>query len=223
MQRDVRQVVNVGDLLAFSGFIKLCAGRTAQEINLSALGSAAGVSHNTARAWLSILETSYLVHRLPAWHGNLRKQVVKAPKLHFLDSGLVCYLLNIREPEQLRHHPLRDAIFESWVVSELYKAQVHRGEQPSLHHYRESRGLEMDVLVNLGDRLYAIEAKSAATATPDFFKGFAPFAERVGNTGLPSQIENAVVYGGEASQQRSTARLIAWRDVGEILRVEKVK
>ncbi|MHB1226137.1 MAG: ATP-binding protein [Desulfurivibrionaceae bacterium] len=223
VQRDVRQVVNVGDLLAFSGFIKLCAGRTAQEINLSALGSDAGVSHNTARAWLSILETSYLVHRLPAWHSNIRKQVVKAPKLHFLDSGLVCYLLNIREPEQLRHHPLRGAIFESWVVSELYKAQIHQGEQPSLHHYRESRGLEMDVLVNLGDRLHAIEAKSAATATPDFFKGFAPFAERVANTGLPAQIENAVVYGGEASQQRSTARLIAWRDVGEILRVEKVK
>jgi len=87
-------------------------------------------------------------------------------------------------------------------------------------HFLDS-GLEMDVLVNLGDRLHAIEAKSAATATPDFFKGFTPFAERVANTGLPAQIENAVVYGGEASQQRSTARLIAWRDVEKILRVEK--
>ncbi len=223
VQRDVRQVLNVGDLLAFSGFIKLCAGRTAQEINLSALGSDAGVSHNTARAWLSILETSYLIHRLPAWHSNIRKQVVKAPKLHFLDSGLVCYLLNIREPEQLRHHPLRGAIFESWVVSELYKSQVHRGEQPNFHHYRESRGLEMDVLMNFGDRLCAIEVKSAATAAADFFKSFEPFAERIRNTDLPSRIENVVVYGGEASQQRSTARLIAWRDVGEILRIEKAK
>jgi hypothetical protein len=218
VQRDVRQVINIGDLLAFSGFIKLCAGRTAQEINLSALGGDAGVSHNTARAWLSILETSYLIYRLPAWHGNIRKQVVKAPKLHFLDSGLACYLLNIREPDQLRHHPLRGAIFESWVVSELYKAQVHGGEQPNLYHYRESRGLEMDVLVNLGDRLCAIEAKSAATAATDFFNGFAPFAERVRNSDLPARIENAVVYGGEESQQRSTARLIAWRDVGEALR-----
>ena len=217
VQRDVRQVLNVGDLLAFSGFMKLCAGRTAQEINLTALGSDAGVSHNTARAWLSILEGSYLVHRLPAWHNNIRKQVVKAAKLHFLDSGLACYLLNIREPEQLRHHPLRGAIFESWVVSELYKAQVHRGEQPDFYHYRESRGMEMDVLMNLGDRLCAVEVKSAATAAADFFKRFEPFAERVRNTDLPARVENVVVYGGEVSQQRSTARLIAWRDVGEIV------
>jgi len=223
VERDVRQVLNVGDLMAFSGFMKLCAGRTAQEVNVTALGGDAGVSHNTARAWLSILETSYLVHRLPAWHNNIRKQVVKAPKLHFLDSGLVCYLLNIREPEQLRHHPLRGAIFESWVVSELYKAQVHRGEQPNLYHYRESRGLEMDVLVNLGDRLCAIEVKSAATVTADFFKRFEPFSERVSNTDLPSRIENSVVYGGEVSQQRSGARLIAWRDAGGILRGENVQ
>jgi predicted AAA+ superfamily ATPase len=221
VQRDVRQVVNVGDLMAFSSFIKLCAGRTAQEINLSALGGDAGVSHNTARAWLSILETSYLIHRLPAWHSNIRKQVVKAPKLHFLDSGLACYLLNIREPEQLRHHPLRGAIFESWVVSELYKAQVHRGEQPNLYHYRESRGLEIDVLVDRGDRLCAIEVKSASTIAADFFKCFEPFSERVRSTGLPALIDNVVVYGGEASQLRSTARVIAWKDVGEILRVKK--
>lgn len=221
VQRDVRQVLNVGDLMAFSSFIKLCAGRTAQEINLSALGDDAGVSHNTARAWLSILETSYLVHRLPAWHNNIRKQVVKAPKLHFLDSGLACYLLNIREPEQLRHHPLRGAIFESWVVSELYKAQVHRGEQTSLYHYRESRGLEMDVLADLGDRLCAIEIKSASTVASDFFKCFEPFSERVRKTGHPAKIENVVVYGGEASQLRSTARVIAWKDVGEILCAKK--
>lgn len=221
VQRDVRQVVNVGDLLAFSTFIKLCAGRTAQEINLSTLGNDAGVSHNTARAWLSILETSYLVYRLPAWHANIRKQVVKAPKLHFFDSGLVCYLLNIREPEQLRHHPLRGAIFESWVVSEIYKAQVHRGEQPNLYHYRESRGLEMDVMVDLGDRLCAIEVKSAATVAPDFFKGFSPFAERIRGTGLPSRIDNVVVYGGDSSQTRSLAKCLVWKDVGEVLRSEK--
>lgn len=215
VERDVRQVLNVGDLSAFSGFLKLCAGRTAQEINLSAQGNDAGVSHNTARAWLSILETSYLVHRLPAWHSNVRKQVVKAPKLHFLDSGLVCYLLNIREPEQLRHHPLRGAIFESWVVSELYKAQLHRGEQPNLHHYRESRGLEMDVLMNLGNRLCAIEIKSAATVAQDFFKHFGPFAEAVRQPELPARIENIVVYGGEQSQRRSTVRILAWRDVGD--------
>ncbi|NQU65699.1 MAG: ATP-binding protein, partial [SAR324 cluster bacterium] len=127
IQRDVRQVINVGDLQNFTRFLKLCAGRTAQEINLSTLGNDAGVAHNTIRSWLSVLETSYIIHRLPAWHANIRKQIVKAPKLHFFDSGLVCYLLGIHEPEQLRHHPHRGAIFESWVVSEIYKYSVHSG------------------------------------------------------------------------------------------------
>jgi predicted AAA+ superfamily ATPase len=217
VQRDVREVVNVGDLLAFSGFLKLCAGRTAQEINLSSLGNDAGISHNTVRAWLSILETSYIVHRLPAWHRNIRKQVVKAPKLHFFDSGLVCYLLGIHEPEQLRHHPLRGAVFESWVVSELYKAQVHRGEQPVMFHYRESRGAEIDLLIDRGECLHAIEIKSGATATADFFKHFQKLPERMENTGLPSVIKNHVIYGGDDSQQRSQAQLVSWRDVPGVL------
>ena len=198
VQRDVRQVMNVGDLLTFSSFLKLCAGRTAQEINLSSLGS-------------------YIIHRIPAWHVNIRKQIVKAPKLHFLDTGLVCYLLQIREPGQLRLHPLRGAIFESWVVLELYKALANKGEQPILHHYRESRGLEMDVLAQRGDCLHAVEVKSAATAAPDFFKGFEQIAERIQTAGLSLRLDNVVVYGGETSHQRSTARLLGWRDVGKIL------
>ena len=217
VERDVRQVINIGDLQIFSEFLKLCAGRTACEINLSALGNDAGISHNTARAWLSILETSYIIHRLPAWHGNIRKQVVKAPKLHFFDSGLVCYLLGIREPEQLRHHPLRGAIFESWAVSELYKAQVNRGERPQMFHYRESRGAEIDVLVNQGECLYAIEIKSGTTASTDFFKHFQILPDRLKNTRLPSVIHNHVIYGGEESQRRSIAQLVPWRDTPGIL------
>jgi len=217
VQRDVRQVINVADLMTFSSFLKLCAGRTAQEINLSSIGNDAGISHNTARAWISIMETSYIVHRLPAWHANIRKQVVKAPKLHFFDSGLVCYLLGIREPEQLRHHPLRGAIFESWVVSEIFKLQVNRGEQPSMYHYRESRGPEIDLLVDRGEELYAIEIKSAATASTEFFKHFRHFPARMQGTGLPSAIKNCVVYGGDDSQQRSKTRLVSWRNVPEIL------
>lgn len=217
VERDVRQTLNVGDLTTFSNFMKLCAGRTSQEINLSSLGNDAGVTHNTARAWLSVLEASFLLLRLPAWHANIRKQVVKAPKLHLVDSGLLCYLLNIREPEQLRHHPLRGAIFETWVVSELYKSHLNRGERPDLYHYRESRGLEMDVLVNCGDRLLAIEAKSAATISPDFFRHFETFAERIRGTGLPQHIVNRVVYGGESAQARSSAEVISWRNAGQIL------
>ena len=212
IQRDVRQVINIGDLLAFSGFLKLCAGRTSQEINLSSLGNDAGISHNTARAWLSILETSYIIHRLPAWHSNIRKQVVKAPKLHFFDSGLVCHLLGIRELEQLRHHPLRGAIFESWVVAELYKGQSTAGQEPNMFHYRESRGPEIDLMINRGDVLHAIEIKSGATASTDFFKHFRNLPERLKKTSLPAVIQNHVIYGGEDSQQRTQAQLLSWRD-----------
>jgi len=217
LERDVRQVINIGDLRAFSDFLKLCAGRTAQEINLSSLGKDAGVSHNTARSWLSVLETSFIIHRLPAWHANIRKQVVKAPKLHFIDSGLACYLLGIHEPEQLRHHPLRGPIFESWVVSELYKTQLHNGEQPNMYHYRESRGLEIDLLIDRGEYLHAIEVKSGATASSDFFKQFRDLPAKLRNTRLPQDIRNHVIYGGLDSQQRSQGRLVSWQDVTGIL------
>ena len=220
LQRDVRQVINVGDLHTFSGFLKLCAGRTAQEVNLSALGGDAGVSHNTARAWLSVLETSYIIHRLPAWRLNISKQVVKAPKLHFLDSGLACYLLGIREPEQLRLHPLRGAIFESWVIAEIYKGQVHRGVPPALFHYRETRGLEIDLLIDQGQRFDAIEIKSGATIAPDFFRNLQRFPERWQAASETRPVANYVVYGGNESQQRSYARLLPWNAVERILAAE---
>jgi predicted AAA+ superfamily ATPase len=218
LQRDVRQVINVVDLQLFSGFLKLCAGRTAQEINLSKLGSDAGVSHNTARSWLSVLETSYIVHRLPAWHANVRKQVVKAPKLHFFDSGLVCYLLGIREQEQLRLHPLRGAIFESWVVSEIYKSCVHSGLQPSLFHYREARGPEIDLIIDRGQHLAAIEIKSGATISKDFFKNLKKFSDRIKSTERPQTVMSHVVFGGEASQKRSYAQVLSWRHIQRLIK-----
>lgn len=217
IQRDVRQVINVGDLQTFSSFLKLCAGRTAQEINLSKLGSDAGVSHNTARAWLSVMETSYIVHRLPAWHANIRKQLVKAPKLHFFDSGLLCYLLGIREPEQLRLHPLRGAIFESWVVAELYKAIVHAGLQPRLFHYREARGPEVDLIIEQGQNLAAVEIKSGATVTRDFFKNLTRFSDRMTLIDRPYTVSFRVVFGGEDSQNRSSGQVLSWRHVHRIL------
>lgn len=217
IQRDVRQVINVGDLQVFAGFLKLCAGRTGQEINLSKLGSDAGVSHNTARSWLSVMETSYIIHRLPAWHVNIRKQIVKAPKLHFFDSGLLCYLLGIREPEQLRLHPLRGAIFESWVFSEIYKTTVHKGVQPRLFHYREARGPEIDLLVEQGQTLAAVEIKSGQTISKDFFKNLSLFSDRVDRAGKAHTLAPHLVYGGDVSQDRSLARVMSWQDVHRIV------
>ncbi len=211
VQRDVRSVLNVVDLLAFTDFVRLAAGRTAQEINLSTLGGDAGVSHNTARQWLSVLEAGYLVQRLPAWHTNRRKQIVKAPKLHFLDSGLACYLLDIREPEQLRHHPLRGAIFESWVAAEILKHHAHAGREARLFHYRESRGLEVDLLLEQAGRRIAIEAKSGATVAADFF---APL-ERL--RALLPDIEGGVVFGGDDGQRRKDFVATPWRALSQWL------
>ena len=216
IQRDVRQVINVTDLQAFSGFLKLCAGRTAQEINFSNLGADAGVSHNTVRSWLSVLETSYIIHRLPAWHANIRKQVVKTPKLHFFDSGLLCYLLGIREPEQLRLHPLRGAVFESWVVSEIFKGLAHRGMQSNIFHYREARGTEIDLLVENSQELAAVEAKSGATVSEDFFKNLKLFTEHIKERDR-RQIQKYVVYSGDMSQKRSQANVVSWKDITKIL------
>lgn len=216
VQRDVRQVINVGDLQSFSNFLKLCAGRTGSEINLSSLGNDAGVSHNTVRAWLSILETSYIIHRLPAWHANIRKQLVKAPKLHFFDSGLVCNLLGIQTPAQLTHHPLRGAIFESWVTAELYKAHIHVGQRPNMFHYRESRGPKIDLLIEAGQRLHAIEIKSGATVSADFFRHFQHFAERMQRANSSLVVNNHVVYGGEVSQKRSNGQIISWLELKRV-------
>jgi len=212
VQRDVRQVLNVTDLETFSTFLKLCAGRTSQEINLSALGDDAGVTHTTARSWLSVLEASFLCFRVPGWHRNLRKQTIKAHKLHFFDSGLVCYLLGIRDPEHLRHHPLRGAVFESWVASEVYKARAHRGLRPELFHYRDAKGLEVDLVLETS-RTVLVEVKSGATVNEDFFKSLRQLAQAALERGAGESLELRLVYGGESPQRRSDLTVVPWSEV----------
>ncbi len=209
VQRDVRQVLAVGDLTAFTAFVRLCAGRTAQELNLSALGADAGVSHVTAKAWLSVLETSFLVHRLPPWHENRRKRLVKTPKLHFFDSELACFLLGIRSPDELRLHPARGALFESWVVAEAMKAHLHAGQTPRLHHVRATRGAEVDLVVDrAGDRLL-VEVKSGATIPSDGLDGLkAALAEGLGSAAR-------LVHGGTSVGVRSGAELRPWASLDD--------
>ena len=215
VQRDVRQVLNVTNLEAFTSFLRLVAGRTANELRLSALGGDAGVTHPTARSWLSVLEASFLTVSLPAWTRSPRKQVVRSPKIHLVDSGLACFLLGITEPGQLRHHPLRGAIFESWVVSEVLKSRVHRGLPPRMFHFRESKGLEVDLVIEEGDRLIAAEAKSAATVAADFFKALNRFGADIEDRLPHLGCEARVVYGGEKGQERSGAKVLPWRQIQE--------
>ncbi|MGB5831043.1 MAG: DUF4143 domain-containing protein [Thiohalocapsa sp.] len=141
------------------------------------------------------------------------KQLLKAPKLHLLDSGLLCYLLGIQEPAQLRLHPLRGAVFESWVVAEVYKAQTNQGQQPALFHYRERRGIEIDLLVEHGLALDVLEIKSGATVVADFLKHLQRFSERLASLTPPRTMRGLVVYGGDASQRRTHAQVVSWRDL----------
>ncbi len=210
VQRDVRQVLNVADLSRFTTFLRLCAAHTAQEVKLSALGADAGISHNTANAWLSVLESSFLCCRLPAWHRNLNKQIVKAPKLHFFDTGLVCHLLGIREPAQLRHHPLRGAVFETWVFSELYKRRIHHGEVPQLFHFRESRGIEVDFIEPQTDRILMVEAKSGETLGSDYFQALQALEKLLVDRGASEKIDKQLVYGGSEACVRSGVQVVPW-------------
>lgn len=213
VERDVRTISNIGDLTAFQRFVELCAGRTAQLLNYAALAADCGVSQPTAKAWFSVLETSFIAFRLPAFHANTRKRVVKAPKLHFYDSGLVCWLLGIREPQQLRSHPLRGAIFETWTVSEIVKHRTNAGETTGLSFYRDSDGVEADLVVERGGSATVVEAKSAQTASASLFDTARRAHERIAEPGR--RADTVVVYGGDEPQSRSDAELIPWSSLHE--------
>jgi len=217
VERDVRQVLRLGDLGAFQTFLRLCAGRVGQLLNLSALGADGGVSHATARAWLSVLEAGFLVFRLPPFHRNLGKRLTKSPKLYFYDSGLLCYLLGIRRAEDLRLHPLRGPVFESWVVSEILKARVHRGLPPDLSFYRDHKGTEVDLVLETGIRLVAVEIKSGQTVASDAFASLEAFAHGAARARLaPGRIESVLVYGGDEGQRRTNATVLPWSRIDAV-------
>jgi hypothetical protein len=171
LERDVRQISQVQDLSAFQRFLRLCAGRTGQLLNLSSLAQDAGIAQTTARAWLSVLEASYIVFLLQPHHRNLGKRIVKMPKLYFLDTALAASLMGIQTTAQLAIHPLRGALFETLIVSEFLKARFNAGFASNLFFWRDNVGLEVDLLLDEPEGLLPIEIKSSATVTDDLFKG----------------------------------------------------
>lgn len=206
VERDVRSVLNVGDIETFGRFVRLCAGRTGQLLNLSGLASDCGVSHTTARRWISILEAGFIVTPLRPYYENFGKRLIKSPKLYFLDTGLLCYLLQIRSPEELFLRAERGAIFENFVVAELYKNFTHRGEQPSIYFWRDASGHEVDMIIDLGRQRIPLETKSAQTIAPDFFDNIAYWRKLSGDETAPA----ALVYGGEESFKRSGVVVYPW-------------
>ena len=179
---------------------------TGQLLNLNSLGNDTGVSHVTARSWIDLLQTSYIIHLLPPWFTNTGKRLIKAPKLYFYDVGLACWLIGLRSAEQVARDPLWGSLFENFVIMEAMKDRLNAGESPEMYFYRDSEGNEVDLLLPVGGKMHAIEIKAGATVNPDYFKGLKTFAAH-----HPDAIAGGgVVYGGAQNQSRSDWPVYSW-------------
>ena len=212
VERDVRRLSEIRNLSSFQRFVRLCAGRIGQLTDLVALGSDAGVSHATARNWLEVLEASFIVFRLPPFHANIRKRLVKSPKFYFYDVGLASYLMGVERSEQLVTHPLRGALFENMVVVEALKYRFNLGRRANLSFFRDSRGLECDLLFETAAGRVAVEIKSGATAASDFFDALNTIAKWV-----PDISMKLVVYGGRERQSRDAGEVVPFHEWVDVL------
>ena len=212
VERDLHQLIQVRDLRTFQLFLRMCAARTGQLLNLSALANDCGITHNTAKAWLSVLEASYIVFFLQPHFRNFGKRLTKAPKLYFYDSGLVSWLLGIQSKNQITTHSLRGALFETWVVAEFIKGRFNRGLASNLYFWRDSTGNEVDVLAEQGELLIPVEIKSGRTVTVDYFSALNKWC------GFAGEISGAahLVYAGDDSQQRGQVSVVPWRGVAAL-------
>jgi len=206
VEKDVRGVLNIGDLNGFRRFTKLCAGRSGQILNYSSLANDCGVSPPTAQSWLSVLEASSILHFLPPHSKNFNKRLIKSPKLYFFDTGLLCHLLEIKKPEDIALHPLRGAIFETFIFSEIYKLFSHRGERPPLYYWRDLTGHEIDFLIDWGTELLPIEVKSSETITDDALTTLRWWLSLKGNV----QKKAVLFYGGGENYERNEALVKSW-------------
>ena len=208
IERDVRQLVSVRDLGQFQMFVKMCATRTGQLLNLAALGADCGISAVTAKQWLSVLEASYVVMLLKSHHQNFGKRLVKSPKLYFVDAALAAWLMGIRDAATLEIHPARGALFETWVVGELYKQSLNQGLASPLYFWRDSTGHEVDVLVEMPLGLRPIEIKSGTTFASDWLSSLQKWQK----VSKENQQVPQLVYGGDESYERGGVKVWSWRE-----------
>ena len=208
IEKDVRQIKNITDLIVFERFIKLLAGRSGQELNNSALAVETGVDVKTIQSWIGILESSFIIYLLKPHHKNFNKTIVKRPKVYFYDSAIVCYLLGIRDNTQLQTHPLRGAIFEGMVVTELIKKRTNAGLPINLFYWRDKTGHEIDIIIDNAGKLLPIEIKSGKTINTEFFKNMDYWSD------LSKVKKSMVLYAGSQNQKRSNGReTLNWRSL----------
>jgi uncharacterized protein len=209
VERDVRQLSQVGNLNTFTTFLKLCAGRAGQLLNMSELSNEAGVSVNTIKSWVNILETSYIVFRLYSHHKNYNKRLTKMPKLYFYDTGLLSYLLGIKKSSQIKIHFAKGAIFENLVIGELMKRHLHIGKEPNLYFWRDNKGKEIDLIIDDGEFITPIEIKSGSTKRSDYFNGL-DYWNKISEN---DPVKSFVIYGGQENQLRNNGKLISWKSM----------
>lgn len=214
IEKDVRLMKNIGDINTFVRFVQLCAGRTGQLLNYASLASDTGISPNTAKAWLSILESSYIVYRLQPWHRNFNKRLVKSPKLYFYDTGVACSLLGIREEDQVGLHYMKGALFENLIINEFIKHSYHQGKDPQAYFWQDSQGKEIDCLLVDGENALPIEIKAGKTMSQSYFSNLQYWRQLAK---MPNDY-GYVVYGGEQSLHTGNGNLLSWRDLAEIER-----
>lgn len=212
VERDVRTLVNVRDLGVFQRFVGLCAGNLGHLLNASRLGADLGVTHDTVRSWLHILEASFVVYRLQPHHRSFRKRLVKTPKLYFHDTGLAARLLGIDSPRQLSTHAMRGALFENWVLTELLKGRSNRGREDNLYFWRSHAGHEIDILMDQGHQLLPVEAKSGSTIASDWFDSLRRWRDLAGGEAATPYL----VYGGRQAQRRTDVKVLPWVQIGEL-------
>ncbi len=209
LERDVRQLIAVRDLSLFQRFVRMCAARSGQLLNLAALGADCGISAVTAREWLSVLGASYLVTRLPPYHRNFGKRLVKSPKLYFLDVGLMAWLLGVRDAVSLQTHAARGALFETYVVSECIKQRFNAGQSADLYFWRDSAGHEVDLMFEGPLGTQAVEIKSGSTFASDWPDALQKWQKLAGGATLAP----VIVYGGAGGYERQGCRVMGWQEL----------
>lgn len=213
LERDVRQMIHLKDLLVFQRFMKLCAARTGTILNMHSMSNDLGVSNHTIKHWLSILKASYLIEFVPAYFENIGKQVIKSPKIYFTDVGLACYLLDIETISQVDRDPLRGQLFETLVAVDVMKTRFNKGRDAHLYFYRDSQKNEVDLIYKAGAQLIPIEIKSSQTFSQDFLKGLNYFKELLGDRCGQSYL----VYSGDHEIPLKNVRIINYKNAFKII------
>lgn len=212
VERDVRQIKNIGDLDAFTRFLSLCAGRIGQLVNYNSLATDAGISPGAARSWISILETSFVLYQLNPYFRNFNKRLVKSPKLYFYDTGLACSLLGLRSAEELNNYYQKGSLFENLILNELVKRTLNQGQRNLPYFWRDNHGREIDCILGQGTTLTPVEVKSGKTISERYFKNL----EWWRSVATVPVDPGYVVYGGDQSLKLSAGHLLSWRDMDQL-------